>query len=112
MIKDLEDWKDKIKISNKLIIVEGKKDKEALVSLSIENIFVLKNQPLYKVVEEAAKIAKEVIILTDFDNEGKKLYSILREGLEKNGVKIDKQFREFLMNNTKLVCVEGIEKLY
>ena len=112
MIKDLEEWREKIQNTEKIIIVEGKKDKNALNSLNVKNIFVLNNKPLYQVVEEVADLTDEAIILTDLDNEGRKLYSILREDLERNGVKIDKQFREFLLNNTKLVCIESIEKLF
>jgi 5S rRNA maturation endonuclease (ribonuclease M5) len=67
---------------------------------------------MYKVIEETAEKTKEAIILTDFDKEGKKLYSILSKGLQKHGVKIDKQFRKFLMKNTELSCIEGITKLF
>ncbi len=112
MINDIEEWKMKLQTTEKLIVVEGKKDFNALTSLGVKNIVSLKNKPLYKFVEEIAEITKEAIILTDLDSEGRKLYSILREDLEKNGVKIDKQFREFLLNNTKLVCIESIENFF
>jgi 5S rRNA maturation endonuclease (ribonuclease M5) len=112
MIKDLEDWKNKLETTNKIIIVEGKKDKEALTSLGIMNIITLKNKPMYKVIEETAEKTKSVIILTDLDKEGKKLYSILKKGLQKHGIKVDRQFREFLIKKTQLSCIEGIEKLF
>ncbi len=109
MINDKEEWIEKLQNTDKLIIVEGKKDKAALISLGGKNIVTI-NKPLYNLVEDAAAITKEVVILTDFDKEGKKLYSFLKSNLQKNGVKIDKYFREFLMNNTKITCIEGIEK--
>ncbi len=112
MIKNIEEWKEQLQNTEKLIIVEGKKDQKALVSLKVKNIFNLNNKPLYKVVEEVAELTKEAIILTDLDSEGRKLYSFLRKYLEKNGVKIDKQFREFLMNNTKIVCIESIDNFF
>ena len=112
MIKDMEEWKEKLQHTEKLIIVEGKKDFGALTSLNIKNIFVLNNKPLYQFVEEIALLTKDVIILTDLDSEGKKLYSILRNDLQKNGVKIDKNFREFLIKNTKLCCIESIENFF
>ena len=112
LIKTIEEWKEQLQNSNKLIVVEGKKDKFALNSLNINNIFVLNNKPLYQVVEEVANISKDVIILTDLDSEGKKLYSILNSDLQKNGVKVDKIFREFLIRNTKLVCIESIENFF
>ena len=112
LIKTIEEWKEQLQNSNKLIVVEGKKDKFALNSLNIKNIFVLNNKPLYQVVEEVADISKDVVILTDLDSEGKKLYSILQTDLQKNGVKVDKVFREFLIRNTKLVCIESIENFF
>ena len=40
LIKTIEEWKEQLQNSNKLIVVEGKKDKFALNSLNIKNIFV------------------------------------------------------------------------
>ena len=112
MIKDINDWKEKIKKADKLIIVEGIKDKEALRVLGIKKVITLKNKPLYKVIEEAAEKTKEAIILTDFDKEGKKIYSILKKGLQKHRIKVDMQFREFLIKNTEVSCIEGITNLF
>ncbi len=109
--KDKEEWKEKIQQTDKVIIVEGKKDKEALISLGITNIVTI-NGPLYKFVEDVAEMTNEVVILTDFDKEGRKLYGFLKNNFQRNGVKIDTYFREFLMMNTKLTCIESIEKSF
>ena len=77
------------------------KDKKALISLGVKNIITL-NKPLYKIVEETAEFNKDVIILTDFDKEGRQLYGFLKNNFQRNGVKIDRYFREFLMMNTKI----------
>ena len=98
---------EKIKLYGKPIIVEGKKDKEALMKLGITNIFTIK-EPLFKLCENISKKNKEVIILTDLDKEGKRLYSKLKENLERNGVKVDDEFRIFLFKETKLTQIEGI----
>ncbi|MEK6936506.1 MAG: toprim domain-containing protein [Nanoarchaeota archaeon] len=111
VIKDKEEWKEKIQNTDKVIIVEGKKDKAALISLGVKNIVTI-NGPLYKVIEDVAEMTDEVVILTDFDKEGKKLYGFLKNNFQRNGVKIDKYFREFLMRNTKVSCIEGIEKAF
>jgi 5S rRNA maturation endonuclease (ribonuclease M5) len=105
------EWIEKLQNTDKTIIVEGKKDKNALVSLGAKNIVTI-NKPLYKLVEDVAEITKEVVILTDFDKEGKKLYGFLKSNFQKNGVKIDRYFREFLMKNTKLTCIESIENIF
>jgi len=97
--------------SNKLIIVEGPKDKKALNKLGINNyIVVLTKKPLFEIIENISKITDEVIILTDFDKKGKELYGKLNSGLQKYGVKVDHYFREWLQRNTKLSHVEGFVK--
>ncbi len=96
------------KIRSKPAIVEGIKDKKALEALGFKNIIVLNSRPIYKVVEGIK--SKEVMILTDLDKEGKKLYSQLSEELSRNGIKIDNRFRNYLFKNTKLRQIEGLAK--
>ena len=105
-METIEDWISKLKSCNKLIIVEGKKDKKTLENFGITNIITFSNSPYFHM--ENIK-EKEVIILTDLDSEGKKLYSILRHGLQKRGVKIDRKFREFLFKKTRISHIEGIK---
>jgi len=108
-MKDLSDWIQQLKKTEKLIIVEGKKDKAALENLGIKNIITI-NKPLFAIVEEISAIAKECIILTDLDEEGRKLYAYLKRNLPRNGVKVDVVFREFLFKKTKLTHIEGLQK--
>ena len=96
------------KIKDKAVIVEGKRDIIALKKLGFTNIFSIK-KPLYKICEDIAKIHNEVIILTDLDKEGKKLYSKLKFGLERCGVKINNRFREYLFKETELAHIEGLD---
>ena len=107
-MEDVEDWANKLRNSNKTILVEGKKDKEDLNNLGIKNIITLKQKPIYKIVEEISENSKEVIILTDLDVEGKKLYSRLKSGLQKHGIKIDHEFREFLFKKSKITYIESL----
>ncbi len=101
---------EKLKSSDKLIIVEGNKDKKALEKLGITNIATLSKKPLFHITEHIAEDNKEVIILTDLDREGKKLYGRLYSDLQRFGVRIDNSFREFLIKKTKLRQIEGIIK--
>src|SRR3990167_5645230 len=103
-MESLEDWAKKLKVCNKLIIVEGKKDKLALENLGINNILTFSNSPHYSCED----INQEVVILTDLDKHGKKLYSIIKKNLQKRGIKIDKKFREFLFQK-KISHIEGIK---
>lgn len=105
---DLDQWIAKLVEEQPVIIVEGPKDKASLTKLGLENVITLKGKPLYKVVEHVAKISKECIILTDLDQEGKKLYSKLRTDLQKFGVKINDRFRHYLFKETDLRQIEGL----
>ncbi len=97
---------DEIKQKDLLVVVEGLKDKRALEELGIVRIFFLK-KPLFAAVEEIAEHEKEVVLLTDLDVEGKKLYHRLSVDLQKHGVKINNKLREFLFK-TKLSHIEGL----
>ena len=112
MDKQLDDIKHfiyKIISSNIIVIVEGKKDRTALQKLGIKNIVELNKKPLFQIVEDVADSNDECIILTDLDREGKQLYSKLNSNLQKNGVKVDNKFRNFLFKHTKLRQIEGID---
>jgi len=106
-LKDIEEAIEKLRKSEKLVVVEGMKDRRSLAKLGLKNIVTLK-KPLYAVVDEIAETAKECAILTDLDSEGRKLYSILRKELQKQGVKIDDKLRNLLFRHTPLKCVEGL----
>ncbi len=106
---DLHDWIAKLVEEQPYIIVEGLKDKQALEALGLKKIITLK-KPLYATVEEVAAITKTVVILTDLDRKGKELFARLRQDLQKHGVTIDNQFREFLFKETQLRQIEGMTK--
>lgn len=111
MKKNLEELNQKInklKNSNKLIIVEGKKDSIALKKLGLKNIIELSKKPIFQIIEGVAHKNKECIILTDMDKKGKQLYGKLNSGLSRLGVKVDNKFREFLQKKTRLSHIEGL----
>ena len=87
------------------IIVEGRKDKESLQKLGFENIIVLYSKPFFKIIEQ---LSSEVVILTDLDQEGRRLYrKILHECMQR-GVKVDNQLRELLFKETNLGQIQGL----
>ncbi len=105
----LEEWNEKLVESTAHILVEGQNDQRKLRKLGVDEqrILLVSSKPVYKVVEEL-KNEKEVIILTDLDYEGKKLYNKLRHHLQKNGKRIDNRFRNFLFQETTISNIEGI----
>ena len=99
---------NKIKQSNQLIIVEGKKDRAALEKFGIKNIIELNKKPIFEIIENISDNNEKCIILTDLDRQGKELYGKLNSGLQQRGVKINNNFRNFLFKNTKLRQIEGL----
>ena len=106
---EFNDFIEKIKSSNTLVIIEGKKDRKALEKLGIDNVMELSKKPLFQIAEEISNSNNECIILTDLDKKGKELYGKLRSDLQKNGVKVNNKFREFLFKHTKLRQIEGMD---
>jgi 5S rRNA maturation endonuclease (ribonuclease M5) len=106
-MKDLKEWIKKLKEDSKekIVLVEGKKDKKVLEDEGVKNILTL-TKPFYKVIEEIVDENKKCIVLVDLDKEGKKLYSKLKYYFNKYGVKINDKFREFLFKNTKIRQIE------
>jgi 5S rRNA maturation endonuclease (ribonuclease M5) len=102
----MKEWLENLRNSKKLIIVEGKKDKAALEKLGVTNVVAILRKPLFSFIESVE--AEEVIILTDLDPEGKKLYGILKQGLQEKGIKIDTYFREYLFKKSKISQIEGL----
>lgn len=102
----MKDWLKKLRNSKKLIIVEGKKDKITLKRLGIKDVISISRKPLYSFIESVN--VKEVIILTDLDRTGKKIYSVLKHHLQAKGVKVDNYFREYLFKNSKITQIEGL----
>jgi len=108
---EVEEFLNKLSETDKLVIVEGVKDKKALQVLGVKNICCLNDKPLYNIVEKVAAANKKVVILTDLDREGRKLYSKLRTHLQFLGVEVDNYFREFLFKNTRIRQIEGLSSL-
>ncbi|MBW2963679.1 hypothetical protein KY306_02805 [Candidatus Woesearchaeota archaeon] len=96
------------RIKDKLVIVEGFKDKRALQSFGIKRIKILKGRALYRVVEEVTD--KDVVLLVDLDRAGKKLYAVLKDKFSQRGVRVDDKLREYLFKETKLRQIEGLKR--
>jgi len=65
-------------IMNDIVIVEGKNDAKGLYTLGLKFILVIRGRPLFRIVAEVEKLREfhrnsDIIILTDFDREGKRM---------------------------------------
>ena len=101
---------DEIRQRDVVCLVEGKKDREALLSFNIEKIVAINSRPKHEVIEDIITSYGnfEVAILTDLDHEGRKIYKRFNSGLQEHGVKIYKAFRDFSDQRTHLHQIEGL----
>ncbi len=107
-MKSFDEWLTYLKQKKTLILVEGQSDKVALESLGVKNIKTIAQQPFYKVAESLQE--KEIIILTDLDDEGKKLFAKLNQYCQQQGIRVDNRPREFLFRHTTLAQIEGLPR--
>lgn len=100
--------------NGKPILVEGKKDAEALKTLGINGkiIFAKKGpKTLLSVVSEIENLnADEILLMLDFDREGKQLTEQLKNHIEKTGVKVNVYYWLKLLSLTDrdIKDVEGL----
>ena len=107
-IEELKKWLVKIRESQDYIVVEGKNDKIALVRLGVNpNLVVVFGMPPYELAEDLSRLTKKAIVLVDLDKEGKKIFANLRENLVRNGVQVDRYFRQGLFKFSELSHIEG-----
>ena len=65
----------------------------------------LEHKALFEVVENISE--KEIVLLTDLDSEGKKLYSQLKKMFSQRGVNIDDHLRLILFKH-RVSHIEGL----
>ncbi|MFH0861911.1 MAG: toprim domain-containing protein [Candidatus Altiarchaeota archaeon] len=103
----LEDFLDSL--GDSVILVEGRKDKAALVSLGVkgENIVEVKTELSILETVEALSDQKDVVILTDMDRAGKGLRRRLLAMFSQYGITENKGPRD-LFARLRLSHVEGL----
>jgi len=102
LLKILERNKDK------QTIIEGKRDKKVLCSLNFTNIITIE-KGLYETAEKLQE--KEVLLLTDFDSEGKQIAKKLNIFLQHLGYKADKETRRKIGLLFAKLRIKKIEEL-
>jgi len=93
------------------VIVEGKRDKEALCLLGFKKILTL-NEGIYETTEKIKE--KEVLILTDFDSEGREIAKKLNTILQHLGYKIDISTRRrigLMFTKLKIIKIEELRSV-
>ncbi len=109
IMETLASYLEEIKESNTLVIVEGSNDRKALEQYKITNILLASSKPVFKLIEEIPERTKEVVILTDLDKEGKKLYSQIKHQCLKRGIKVNDKVRNYLFKESEITQIEGLQ---
>jgi len=95
------------KLKQKTVIVEGKRDKQALCSFGFTKVFALNGKNLYEFAAQTPK--SDTIILTDFDSEGDELAKKLSLFLNSDTYSRKKLRTLFIKN--KINTVQSLKKL-
>lgn len=105
------DFLEKLRGSSALFIVEGKKDAEALSSLGIDKTFRISGRSIDTAAEDIVNELKpeSVIILTDFDREGKRKAEKLETFLRFSGIKIETRVRKIFKNIMRVTEIEELK---
>ncbi len=104
---------DGVNYSVSAVIVEGKRDEEALRSAGLRSTvvqFSCSGLPLFAFVEElvAEYKGRSVLVLLDFDSEGDGLAERISQELEEGGVRVQRRIR---LDIAKMLIREGILRI-
>jgi len=95
----LKEWIDRLKSFSStdgvVILVEGKNDSNKLKELGVKNVYPLKGKRFYDVLEELEN-SSMVVILTDLDKQGEKIFQKMSTILQREGIPVDNLFRKAL----------------
>jgi 5S rRNA maturation endonuclease (ribonuclease M5) len=108
-VEEFEEWLDELKTETAPVIVEGESDQIALEKLGVKNVSAIARKPLDRFTETIS--ADEVILLLDYDAEGKKLTKELCKIFQRNKIKCNLGYWKMLPR-FKLSHVEGIFKRF
>ena len=96
------------KNKDKQTIVEGKRDRKVLCSLNFTNIITIE-KGIYETTEKLNE--KEVLVLTDYDAEGKLIAKKLNTFLQHLGYKADRETRRIIGLMFAKLKIKKIEEL-
>jgi 5S rRNA maturation endonuclease (ribonuclease M5) len=105
----LEEWAKRLREASqtRAVLVEGKRDREALKRLGIKNIFTLEGKR-FADLPDLLEGFQEVILLFDLDPHGERINSKVKEILAREGYILIEEFREDLRNTG----INFVEELY
>lgn len=100
--------------AEEVVVVEGSRDVEALRALGFEGeieVYSRCGEVEADLVEFFAERGSTILILTDFDEEGRQLNRRLSRHLEMRGVRVDRRMRREIGRLMILLGIHAIEAL-
>ncbi len=79
-----------------VILVEGKRDYDALLRLGVMNVMQMRGMGYHDLIQNISEGYSGVILLMDFDFHGERIFQKLSGLLRVYGLKVDTSFRERL----------------
>ncbi len=110
LLGELEDLVD-------VVIVEGLRDLEALRQLGFNGVISRFSQvgiPDADFIDAISREHGSVVIMTDFDEEGRKIDLVLSEGFERRGLRVEKGLRREMgriMAATGVYAIESLDNI-
>ncbi|HMK46843.1 MAG TPA: toprim domain-containing protein [Methanocella sp.] len=95
-----------------VVLVEGRRDREALELLGVRGeIVTTSHRQLLSLAEELARAGAEVIILSDWDDRGDEVARQVQIYLEADGIKPDLRIRDSIKGLVRKE-IKDVESLY
>ena len=96
--KNLQDWAKKLKNLSRdyPVLVEGKRDKEALIRIGVSNVLTLGGRRIADLPDLLEGNSQGAILLYDLDKQGERIGNKVREILISQGFQVIEVFREYL----------------
>ena len=110
-LEELEETISELREENKTvpIIVEGEKDREALLKLDIKGKIIRFNvgMSILNFCDMIAQKYKSIILLTDWDKKGGYLCSTIKKNLESRVI-CNTKYRKVFAKKSKIRTIEGL----
>jgi len=96
-------------IENRVVLVEGKRDKKALEELGCRRVITISGR-VRRVCESLRQEAEPIVIATDLDESGNELARMIREELEGLSLSVDNETRVHLARVLRIKHFENAKR--
>jgi len=107
--RDFKEWIKELrkKSTEFVVLVEGKRDEQALRKYGIRNIMNLAGKRFADIPDMLEGKTRGVILLFDLDETGERINSNMKDILSSQGFEVEENFREYL----RTIGIKNIEDI-